>query len=67
MLFMLPVASVGKHDKAGTTMGLRDNKKSEDNSVQASYDLADMDTRRDKTIRKIIRRSSADPKHRDWE
>ena len=54
MLFKLPVASVCKHDKQDKTRynnGPSDNKKSENNSVQASYDLDDKDTRHDKTIR----------------
>ncbi len=56
MLFKLPVASVCKHDKAATTMGHQirrsptNNQKSKNNSVQASYDLDNKDTRRNRTI-----------------
>ncbi len=48
MLFKLPVASIckhDKHDKATTTMGRQNNKKSENNSIQASYDPDNKDTR----------------------
>ena len=67
MLFKLPVASICKHNKRRDNDELQDNKKSKNNSIQASYDPDDKDMRWYKTIDKITRWSPADPKHRDWE
>ncbi len=44
MLFILPVVSVGNHNKARENNEPSDNKKSENNSVQASYDPNNKDT-----------------------
>ena len=51
---MLPVAHICKHDKAMIRLvqeRAENNKQCENNSIQASYDLVDEDTRHDETIR----------------
>ncbi len=55
MLFKLPVASICKHNKRRDNDELQDNKKSKNNSIQASYDPDDKDMRWYKTIDKITR------------